>query len=75
MLHEEGGTTMGGNVRKEGARLGDSDIPLNSVEGRVAHRVYDITEGKSVFMRISPIANILVWAGICKHGRGCIKLT
>ncbi len=74
LLEELGGEAKRGNVRKPGARLGDADIPLDSIEGRVAKNVYEIAEGTSVFMRITPIANILVWLGVCEHGKGVLKL-
>lgn len=63
----------GGRARRGDAmqcRLGDPGLALNSVEGYVAHVVYGIQPGKAVFRRITPIAAILVWAGICKAGRG-----
>jgi len=63
LLHENGGSALRGNAM--GFRLGDTELPLNSVEGRVAHRVYGKVPGDSVFRRISPIAAIMVWAEIC----------
>jgi hypothetical protein len=52
------------------SRLGDEGLPLDSVEGYVAHVVDGKQVGESVFRRISPIAAILVWAGICDSAPG-----
>jgi endonuclease-3 len=48
------------------SRLGEAGLPLDSIEGHIAHVVYGKEIGESVFRRISPIAAILVWAGICE---------
>ncbi len=53
-----------------GSKLGDKKLPLNSIEGYVAHTVYNRKIGDSVFRRITPIACILIWVGVCKAGRG-----
>ena len=57
-------------------KLGESGLPKDSIEGRVAEKVYYKEEGDSVFRRISPITGILRWAGICKSipDSGYIKL-
>ena len=48
-----------------GGMLGTDEIPLNSVEGHVAHVIYGIDIGEGyAFQRISPIAGILRWAGL-----------
>jgi hypothetical protein len=52
-------------------KLGSREVPINSVEGRVA-LFLGASEGDSVFRRITPIANLLVWAKLCHHGRGCL---
>jgi hypothetical protein len=52
------------------SRLGDEGLPLDSIEGHIAHVVYGKQIGDSVFRRISPIAAILVWAGICEDEPG-----
>ena len=70
----EDGKAPRGNCRVRDARLGDSNVPLDSVEGHVALKVFDAKIGDSVFMRVSAIANLLVWAGVCEHGRGYLKL-
>lgn len=51
-------------------RLGDRKLPLDSVEGHVAHSVYGKRTGDSTTRRITPIACILIWAGICEHAPG-----
>lgn len=63
LLRENGVSALRGNAM--GFRLGDAELPLNSVEGYVAHNIYGKNSGDSVFRRVSPIAAILVWAGIC----------
>ena len=58
----------GGRARRGNAmtsRLGDAGLSLDSVEGHVARVVYGKRTGDAIFRRISPIAAILVWAGIC----------
>ena len=59
----------GGRVSRGDAmnsRLGYLELSLDSIEGHVAHVVYGKRVGETVFRRITPIACILVWAGICK---------
>lgn len=51
-------------------RLGESNLSTDSIEGHIAQDVYGKQEGETVFRRITPIACILIWAGICKAGRG-----
>jgi hypothetical protein len=65
VLIRNGGRAMRGDAMN--SRLGDPDLSLDSIEGHVAHVVYGKKIGESVFRRITPIACILVWAGICKH--------
>jgi hypothetical protein len=48
------------------AKLGEPGLPMNSVEGHVALVVYGKRLGDTVFRRITPIACILIWAGICE---------
>lgn len=47
------------------SKLGEPGLPLNSVEGHIARVVYGKKPGESVFRRITPIACILIWAGVC----------
>ncbi|MDA3733559.1 hypothetical protein PBV87_18935 [Niameybacter massiliensis] len=49
-------------------------LPTNSIERYIAKEVYDKSIGESVFRRITPIVNILIWAEICKNGRGRLIL-
>jgi hypothetical protein len=53
-----------GNVM--GNKLGDPGLTTDSVEGHVAYVVYGKHAGDTVFRRITPIACILIWAGICE---------
>lgn len=54
-------------------RLGDELLPMDSVEGCMAYCNNSVS-GQTVFRRISPVANLLVWAGVCKHGKGILSL-
>jgi hypothetical protein len=64
LLIRKGGRAMRGDAM--GARLGEPDLPLDSVEGHLASAVYGKKLKEAVFRRITPIACILIWAGICK---------
>lgn len=64
VIIRNGGRALRGNAMM--SRLGDSGLPLDSVEGHVAYAVYGKRPGDMVFRRISPIAAILLWAGICR---------
>jgi hypothetical protein len=60
----------GGRAKREdamNAKLSEQELPLNSVEGHIAHYVYGYQEGDSVFRRITLIACILIWANICNN--------
>jgi hypothetical protein len=48
------------------SKLGEPSLPMDSVEGHVALVVYGKRGGDTVFRRITPIACILIWAGICE---------
>src|SRR3990172_12716145 len=65
LMVRKGGRAERGDAMS--SKLGDKGLPLDSIEGHIAHVVYDKQEGDSVFRRISPIAAILVWAGICVY--------
>jgi hypothetical protein len=70
-------TRKKGRARKGNAmnyRLGEPGLPLDSIEGHIASVVYGKKPGDSVFRRITPIANILIWAGICEPARGGLIL-
>ena len=68
LLNRKGGRAVRGNAMDY--RLGDTGLPLDSIEGHIAHVVYGKQIGDSVFRRISPIAAILIWAGICESAPG-----
>jgi hypothetical protein len=53
--------------------LGDELLPRDSVEGCMAY-CNNVVSGQKVFRRVSPVANLLVWAGVCKHGKGILSL-
>ena len=56
------------------SRLGDEELLLDSIEGHIAWVVYGKQVSDSVFRRITPIACILKWAGICKSEPGKLIL-
>ena len=49
-----------------GSKLGDEGLTVDSIEGHIALVIYNKRPGDTVFRRITPIACILVWAGICR---------
>ncbi|MFC2054760.1 hypothetical protein ACFLV7_10795 [Chloroflexota bacterium] len=51
-------------------KLGESGLSLDSVEGHIAYVVYGRKEGVSITRRITPIACILIWAGVCSAEPG-----
>ena len=63
-LVRNGGRAERGNAMNY--KLGEPVLSLDSIEGHIAHVVYGKSEGDSVFRRITPIACILIWAGVCK---------
>lgn len=73
LLKEKGGEAKKGNAMN--SRLADRGLPLDSVEGYIAHKVYGYKEGDSVFPRVIPIACILIWVNICQHKTGILKLS
>jgi len=67
------GTLYKGYARS--GKLGSDKLPLDSLEGYVAHAVHGVEEGKSAFSPGFAIAAILDWAGIFINERGStIKL-
>jgi len=72
LLKRERGVAFRGNAM--GFRLGEPGLPLNSVEGHIAATIFGKVPGDTVFRRISPVAAIMVWAGLCKPGRGTLSL-
>ena len=55
------------------AKLGDKNLPIDSVEGCIAI-LFKKAQGQRVLRRISPVANLLVWSGACRHGKGVLIL-
>ena len=72
LLDKKGGRAQRGDAMN--SKLGDENLPLDSIEGYIALKVYGRDIGDSVFCRISPIAGILTWAGICEAEPGELKL-
>jgi hypothetical protein len=72
LLGRNGGRADRGNAM--GPRLGDDALSLDSVEGHIAAAVYGQRRGEAVFRRITPVACILIWAGICGHRPGELVL-
>ncbi len=62
-LARKGGKAQRGDAFK--ARLGKDSLPLDCVEGHIAHVIYGRQIGDSVIRRIAPISAILIWARIC----------
>ncbi len=56
------------------SKLGEKGLSLDSIEGHIAVAVYGKKPGNSVFRRISPIAAILVWSGLCDSEPGELVL-
>jgi hypothetical protein len=71
MIRNQGNAKRGDAMN---ARLGDEGLTLDSVEGHIALIVYGREVGDSVFRRITPIACILEWAGICRSEPGKLIL-
>ena len=63
MIQKSGQASRGDAMR---SRLSDARLPMDSIEGHIAHVVYGKSAGDSVFRRITPISCILIWAGVCK---------
>jgi len=72
LLIRNGGRAERGSAL--GGRLGDRDLPLDSVEGHIAHAVYGKQVGETVFRRVVPVAAILAWAGVCEAAPGDLVL-
>jgi hypothetical protein len=72
LLGRNGGRASRGDAMN--SKLGDDDLSLDSVEGHIAATIYGQREGDSVFRRITPVACILIWAGICRHSPGELVL-
>jgi hypothetical protein len=68
LFYEKGKSVLKGDAMS--SKLGESMLPIDSVEGWVAYKIYGKQIGDTVFRRISPIVGILIWVGICKKKRG-----
>ncbi|CAG5013066.1 hypothetical protein DYBT9275_05330 [Dyadobacter sp. CECT 9275] len=77
LMIEKNTQNIGAHVLKGkavGFRLGSIELPLDSIEGRVAHKVFGKAIGQTTFRRISAIVGVLSFAGICTNGRGYVTL-
>lgn len=70
---QKGGKAVKGKARS-GAKLGSDDLPLDSVEGYIAHKVHGAQIGETAFGPGFVIAAILDWAGICRNERGYLTI-
>ncbi len=68
LLVRVGGRAENGNAMT--CKLGDEGLPLDSIEGHVAHEIYGKEVGVSITRRISPISAVLVWAKLCDAAPG-----
>ena len=72
ILNSPNQTAILGNAQN--GRLGDG-LEINSIEGQIAHNIYNIQIGKSAFRRITPVRRILEAAGVCiSNARGTLSL-
>lgn len=69
---ENGGRIIKGNARM--GKLGSDSLPIDSLEGHIAHKVHDVQIGKSAFGPGFVIAAVLDWAEICHNGRGYLTI-
>lgn len=72
LLKSNGGSAIKGDAMSY--RLGEGNLAIDSVEGYIAKEVYNKKIGDSVFRRITPIVNILIWADVCENERGKLVL-
>lgn len=72
IIEKKGGKATKGDAMN--SKLGDPGLPIDSIEGWIAKKIYGKQIGDSVFRRITPIACILVWAGICINNPGELEL-
>jgi hypothetical protein len=70
---QNGGKAKKGNAQS-GAKLGSDKLPLDSVEGYIAHKVNGTEIGKTAFGPGFVIAAVLDWAGICRNERGYLSI-
>lgn len=70
---QNGGKVIKGKARS-GAKLGSDDLPLDSLEGYIAHKVHGVEIGKTAFGPGFVVAAILDWAGVCNNERGFLTI-
>lgn len=71
LLEEHGGRARKGSST---AKLGSDKLPLDSVEGHIAHVVFKKEVGDTILRRISPVTGILRWARVCENKPGELVL-
>jgi hypothetical protein len=67
------GKAVKGKARS-GAKLGSDDLPLDSIEGYIAHKVHGVQIGETAFGPGFVIAAVLDWAEICHNERGYLTI-
>jgi hypothetical protein len=67
LLDDKGGRASRGDAA--GDVLGQT-VPLNSIEGCIAAKLYGKKEGEVVLSRAKTVSAILIWAGVCWHEPG-----
>jgi hypothetical protein len=72
LLVRSGGHADRGDATK--CKMGDDGLSADSVEGHIAAVVYGKRRGDTVFRRITPVACILIWAGMCRASPGELVL-
>jgi len=72
VLIRNGGRAERGNAMNY--KLGESGLSLDSIEGHIAHTVYGKNDGVSITRRITPIACIMIWSGVCESEPGELVL-
>lgn len=73
VVMQNGGKAMKGKARS-GAKLGSDGLPLDSVEGYIAHKVHAVQIGETAFGPGFVIAAVLDWAEICNNERGYLTI-
>ncbi|MBY0147750.1 DUF2089 family protein [Neobacillus niacini] len=73
LVIQNGGKAAKGKARS-GAKLGSNDLPIDSVEGYIAHKVHGVQEGETAFGPGFVIAAVLDWANICNNIRGFLSI-
>lgn len=71
LLKQNGGRASKGDAMS--GKLGDSKLPIDSVEGYIAYKVYGKALGNTVFRRISAISGVLTWVEICVNEPGYLR--